>query len=199
MFMKKGIVTFMVAISMFSWHIAHAQEAQKLNILLKVPFFHQYDDLNPQMKEYALKTACGPTAASIMLQADGVKVDPNDLLAILPTSIYQPKVGFYRMQDFAPYFNKEAVMLEYSHKNIFETLNMGKPVFINVKNYDSGYGHAMIIVGMAGYDGERAESLITHDVFVGPYREFKFLSYDTLLQPEGQTNYINKSMLFYIK
>jgi hypothetical protein len=197
--MRQGLVTFLVAISTLSWHFAHAQEAQKLNILLKVPFFHQYNDLNAEMKNYAEKTACGPTAASIMLQADGVKVDPNDLLAILPTSIYQPKVGFYRMQDFAPYFNKEAVMMEYSHKNIFDALNNGKPVFINIKNYDSGYGHAMVIVGMGGYDGEKAESLIVHDVFVGPYREFKFLSNDTLRQPEGQTNYINKSMLFYIK
>lgn len=197
--MKKGVVTFLVAISMFSWHFAHAQEAQKLNILLKVPFFHQYNDLTEENKAYALKTACGPTAASILLQAEGVKVDPNDLLAILPTSIYQPKVGFYRMQDFAPYFNKEAVMMEFSHKNIYDVLNTGKPVFINIKNYDSGYGHAMIIVGMNGFDGQKAESLIAHDVFVGPYREFKFLSNDTLLQPEGQTNYINKSMLFYIK
>jgi hypothetical protein len=51
---------------------------------------------------------------------------------------------------------------------------------------------------MNGYDGEKADSLITHDVFVGPYREFKFITYDALRQPEGQVNYINKSMLFYI-
>ncbi len=197
--MRQVIVAILVAISTFSWQLAHAQEAQKLNILLKVPFFHQYNDLTAENKEYALKTACGPTAASIMLQAEGIKVDPNDLLAILPTSIYQPKVGFYRMQDFAPYFNKEAVMVEFSHKNIYDVLNTGKPVFINIKNYDSGYGHAMVIVGMNGFDGEKAESLIAHDVFVGPYREFKFLSNTTLLQPEGQTNYINTAMLFYIK
>lgn len=199
MLMRKGITAFLVVISMFSWHFAQAQESQKLNILLKVPFFHQYNDLSDEMKNYALKTACGPTAASIMLQAEGIKVDPNDVLAVLPTSIYQPKVGFYRMQDFAPYFSKEAVMIEFSHKNIYDALNMGKPVFINVKNYDSGYGHAMVIVGMNGFDGEKADSLIIHDVWVGPYREFKFISYNTLRQPEGQTNYINESMLFYIK
>jgi uncharacterized protein YvpB len=197
--MRQAIVTFLVAISTFSWQFAQAQENKKINILLKVPFFHQYNDLTEKNKDYALKTACGPTAASIMLQADGVKVDPNDLLAILPTSIYQPKVGFYKMQDFAPYFNKEAVMMDFSHKNIYDVLNTGKPVFINIKNYDSGYGHAMVIVGMKGFDGQKAESLIAHDVFVGPYREFKFLSNDTLRQPEGQTNYINKAMLFYIR
>ena len=197
--MKKGVAVLLIAISMFSWKFAHAQETQKLNILLRVPFFHQYNDLTEENKEYALKTACGPTAAAIMLQADGVKVDPNDLLAILPKSIYQPKVGFYSMQDFAPLFNKEAVMMEFSHKNIYDALNMGKPVFINIKNYDSGYGHAMVIVGMNGFDGQKADSLIVHDVFVGPYREFKFLSDTTLLQPEGQTNYINTAMMFYIK
>ena len=197
--MRQVIVTALVAISTFSWHFAHAQEAQKLNILLKVPFFQQFNDLTEENKNYAQKTACGPTAAAIMLQADGIKVDPNDLLAVLPNSIYQPRVGFYRMQDFAPLFNKEAVMLEFSHKNIYDALNMGKPVFLNVKNYDSGYGHAMVIVGMNGFDGEKADSLIIHDVWIGPYREFKFLTNDTLLQPEGQTNYINKSMLFYIK
>lgn len=199
MFTRKGLVAFLVAISMISGHYAYASETKKLNILLRVPFFHQINDLTEENKKYAEGTACGPTAASIMLQNEGIKVDPNDLLAILPTSIYQPKVGFYKMQDFAPYFNKEAVMMEFSHKNIYDTLNMGKPVFLNVKNYDSGYGHAMVIVGMNGFDGEKAESLITHDVWVGPYREFKFITNDTLRQPEGQTNYINKSMLFYIK
>ena len=176
-----------------------AQEVSKLNILLKVPFFHQFNDLNESNKKLVEKTACGPTVAAVMLQNENMKVDVNDVLAILPNSIYQPKVGFYQMQDFAPYFNKEAVMLQYSHKNIYDALNKGKVVFLNIKNYDSGYGHAVAIVGMNGFDGERAESLIIHDVFVGPYREFKFIDYDTLRQPEGQTNYINKSMLFYLK
>ena len=177
MSLKRGIAATLVAISMFTSSVAFAAEGQKLNILLNVPFFHQYDSLSDYNKQLAQKTACGPTAAAIMLQ----------------------KVGFYQMDQFAPYFNKEAVMMEYSHKNIYETLNQGKVVFLNVKNYDSGYGHAMVIVGMRGFDGQKAESLITHDVFVGPYREFKFVSYDTLRQPEGQVNYINKSLMFYIK
>ena len=199
MSIRKGIAAFLVAISIFSFESAHAQETKKLNILLKTPFFHQYDDLSESNKEYAQKTACGPTAAAIMLQNEGIKVDPNDLLTILPRSIYQPRVGFYKMQDFAPYFEKKAVIMDFSHKNIYEALNNGKAIFLNVKNYDSGYGHAMIIVGMKGFDGNKAESLILHDVFVGPYREFKFLSNTTLRQPEGQTNYINTEMLFYIE
>ena len=52
---------------------------------------------------------------------------------------------------------------------------------------------------MRGFNGETAESLIVHDVFVGPYREFKFITNDSLRQPEGQVNYINKSLMFYIK
>lgn len=196
---KREFVAFLVAISFFSFGKAHAQEDKKLNILVKTPFFHQYNDLSESNKEYAQKTACGPTAVAIMLQNEGVKVDPNDLLAILPTSIYQPKVGFYKMQEFAPYFEKEVQMVEFSHKNIYDALNKGKTLFINIKNYDSGYGHAMVIVGMKGFDGKKAESLIAHDVYVGPYREFKFLSDKTLRQPEGQTNYINTDMLFYIK
>jgi hypothetical protein len=199
MSLKRGIAAILVAISMFTSSVAFAAEGQKLNILLNVPFFHQYDSLSDYNKQLAQKTACGPTAAAIMLQNEGMNVDVNDVLAIIPNSIYQPKVGFYQMDQFAPYFNKEAVMMEYSHKNIYETLNQGKVVFLNVKNYDSGYGHAMVIVGMRGFDGQKAESLITHDVFVGPYREFKFVSYDTLRQPEGQVNYINKSLMFYIK
>jgi len=188
-----------VAISISLAPKVGAQEVSKLNILLKVPFFHQFNDLNESNKKLVEKTACGPTVAAVMLQNENMKVDVNDVLAILPNSIYQPKVGFYQMQDFAPYFNKEAVMLQYSHKNIYDALNKGKVVFLNIKNYDSGYGHAVAIVGMNGFDGERAESLIIHDVFVGPYREFKFIDYDTLRQPEGQVNYINKSMLFYLK
>jgi len=199
MFLKHEIAAFLVVISMFISGTAYAAEEQKLNILLNVPFFNQYTDLSDYNKELAQKTACGPTAAAIMLQNEGMKVDVNDVLAILPNSIYQPKVGFYQMDQFAPYFNKEAVKIEFSHKNIYDTLNKGKVIFLNVKNYDSGYGHAMVIVGMKGFDGEKAESLITHDVFVGPYREFKFVGSDTLRQPEGQINYINKSLMFYIK
>lgn len=196
---KRHLMAIFVAISIFLAPQVGAKEVSKLNILLKVPFFHQYDDLNQKNKDIVQKSACGPTVAAIMLQNENMKVDINDVLAILPNSIYEPLVGFYQMQDFAPYFNKEAVMMEYSHKNIYDALNKGKVVFINVKNYDSGYGHAMAIVGMNGFDGEKADSLIMHDVFVGPYREFKFINYNTLRQPEGQTNYINESMLFYIK
>jgi uncharacterized protein YvpB len=199
MFLKREIAAFLVVISMFTSSVAYAAEEQKLNILLNVPFFNQYNDLSDYNKELVGKTACGPTAAAIMLQNEGMKVDINDVLAILPNSIYQPKVGFYQMDQFASYFNKEAVKMEFSHKNIYDTLNKGKVIFLNIKNYDSGYGHAMVIVGMRGFNGETAESLIVHDVFVGPYREFKFITNDSLRQPEGQVNYINKSLMFYIK
>jgi hypothetical protein len=199
MSLKRGIAAALVAISMLTSSVAFAAEGQKLNILLNVPFFHQYNTLSDYNKQLAEKTACGPTAAAIMLQNEGMNVDVNDVLAIIPNNVYQPKVGFYQMDKFAPYFNKEAVKVEFSHKNIYDVLNQGKVLFLNVKNYDSGYGHAMVIVGMKGFDGERADSLIIHDVWVGPYREFKFNSYDTLVQPEGQVNYINKSLLFYIK
>jgi hypothetical protein len=199
MSLKKGIMPLLVVISMVSASFAHAEEGQKLNILLNVPYFHQVRDLTEKNKQIAENTACGPTVAAIMLQNDGMNVDVNDVLAIVPNYVYQPRVGFYRMDKFAPYFNKEAVLIDFSHKNIYDALNQGKAVFLNVKNYDGSYGHALAIVGMKGFDGEKAESLIIHDVWVGPYREFKFTSNDTLEQPEGYTNYINKSLLFYIK
>jgi hypothetical protein len=199
MSLKKGIMPLLVVISMVSASFAHAEEGQKLNILLNVPYFHQVRDLTEKNKQIAENTACGPTVAAIMLQNEGMNVNINDVLAIVPNYVYQPGVGFYRMDKFAPYFNKEAVLIDFSHKNIYDALNQGKVVFLNVKNYDGSYGHALAIVGMKGFDGEKAESLIIHDVWVGPYREFKFTSNDTLEQPEGYTNYINKSLLFYIK
>lgn len=199
MFLQKGLAAVFIAISMFSTTLVYAEESQKLNIVLNVPYFNQVTNLTPRNKTIVENTACGPTAAAIMLQNEGMDISVNDVLAIVPNYVYQPKVGFYQIDKFAPFFNKEAVKIEFSHKNIYDTLNKGKVVFLNVQNYEGSYGHAMVIVGMKGFDGQKAESLIIHDVWVGPYREFKFIGNSTLEQPEGYSNYINTSLLFYIK
>jgi hypothetical protein len=197
------IVTFLVIVSTLFGLSASAleQKDEKLNIILNVPYYNQLKDLNELSSNYAGATACGPTALAIMLKNEGMNVDVNDVLAVVPNEVYIPKVGFYRIENGSNYFNKESVKVDFSHKNIYDALNMGKPVFLNVKNYEGSYGHAVVIVGMRGFDGEKAESLIIHDVWTGPYKEFKFKTYNTLTEPgvNGYTNYINPANLFYIK
>lgn len=179
---------------------ALSKEEEKLNIVLNVPYYHQIKDLNDFGAEYAGNSACGPTALSIMLKNEGINVDPNDVLAMVPNEVYISRVGFYRIEKGASYFNKETELLEFSHKNIYDSLNKGKPVFLNIFNYEGYYGHAVVIVGMRGFDGEKADSLIVHDVWTGPYKEFKFNSYNTLIEPgKGFINVINPNNLFTIK
>jgi len=181
-------------------HTAQSKEEEKLNIILNVPYYHQIKDLNDFGTEYAGNSACGPTAVSIMLKNEGLNVDPNDVLAIVPNEVYISKVGFYRIEKAPSYFNKNAKMIKFSHKNIYDALNSGKPVFLNIYNYEGYYGHAVVIVGMRGFDGENAESLIVHDVWTGPYKEFKFNTYNTLIEPDsGYINTINPNNLFIIE
>jgi hypothetical protein len=58
MSLKRGVAAVLVAISMFTSTVAFAAEGQKLNILLNVPFFHQYDTLSDYNKQLTQKTAC---------------------------------------------------------------------------------------------------------------------------------------------
>jgi len=179
---------------------ALSKEEKKLNIVLNVPYYHQIKDLNKFGTEYAGNSACGPTALAIMLKNEGMNLDPNDVLSVVSNDVYISKVGFYRIEKGPEYFNKEAQMIEFSHKNIYEALNKGKPVFLNIFNYEGYYGHAVVIVGMKGFDGKKADSLIIHDVWTGPYKEFKFNSNNTLMEPgKGFINTINTNNLFYIK
>lgn len=197
------IVTFLVIVSTLFGLQANASEQkdEKLNIVLNVPYYNQLKDLNKLSFDYAGATACGPTALAILLKNEGINVDINDVLALVPNEVYIPKVGFYRIENGSNYFERESVKVVFSHKNIYDALNMGKPVFLNIKNYENSYGHAVVIVGMRGFDGKSAESLIVHDVWTGPYKEFKFKTYNTLIQAgtNGYDNYINPDNLFYIK
>lgn len=202
--MTTRVMAFLAVFSAFSLIPANAntnkEENKKLNITLNVPYYHQIKDLNDYGTRVAANTACGPTALAIMLKNDNVNVDPNDVIAVVPNEVYIPKVGFYRIEKGAKYFNRDVEMIQFSHKNIYEALNKGKPVFLNIFNYEGYYGHAVVIVGMRGFDGEKAESLIVHDVWTGPYKEFKFKTDSTLSEPgRGFTNIINKSNLFIIK
>ena len=179
---------------------AIAKEDEKLNIILNVPYYNQIKDLNDFGAQYAGNSACGPTALAIMLKNEGMNIDPNDVLAIVPNEVYVSKVGFYRIEKGPSYFNKKVEVIKFSHKNIYDALNRGKPVFLNIKNYEGYYGHAVVIVGMRGFDGEKADSLIIHDVWTEPYQEFKFNTYNTLVEPgKGYINTINESNLFIIK
>ncbi len=179
---------------------ALSKEDEKLNIVLNVPYYHQIKDLNEFGTNYAANSACGPTAVAIMLKNEGMNLDPNDVLAVVPNEVYISKVGFYRIEKGPSYFNKESEMVKFSHKNIYEALNKGKPVFLNIFNYEGYYGHAVVVVGMRGFDGEKAESLIVHDVWTGPYKEFKFNTNNTLIEPDtGHINTINQNNLFIIK
>jgi uncharacterized protein YvpB len=204
--MIKIYTAFLAVLSMFLFCStlitaqAQTNEKQKINITLKVPYFNQITDLNKESMDYAGLTACGPTSLAIMLKYSGQDVDVNDVLKILPLEVYLPKIGFLDLSKGAKYFNREAVPVKFDHQEIYLVLEQGYPVFINIKNYDSGYGHGMVIIGMKGYDGKKAESLIAHDVWTKEYQEFKFNTYDTLIEPgKRNINTINKSNLFYIK
>jgi len=198
--MIKVITAFLVVFTMFFFVNAQAEEKQKVNILIKAPYFNQITDLSDKNLEYAGGTACGPTSLAIMLKYSGLDVDPNDVLKMVPLEVYIPKLGFVDIKAGASYFNREAVDIEFSHKNIYKTLDQGHPVFINIFNYDSGYKHGAVIVGLKNFDGEKAESLVIHDVWTKGYQEFKFHTNDTLVEPgNGNINVINKALLFYIK
>lgn len=168
------------------------------NIQLVVPFNHQVDDLNEEYTNSAGGTACGPTTLTMLFRYNELNIDVNTVIRELPTNIYVKGVGFYDLKAGAEIFNMQATEIEDTPTAIFEALSKGNPVILNIQNYDASYGHAVVVTGIRGYDGENAKALIIHDPFQGPYRRFEYITEKTLQQPEGPTNYIGHKKPFYI-
>jgi len=168
-------------------------------IQLIVPFTHQYDDLDDTDKGVVNYSACGPAVLTMAVKFLGANVSLSDVISKLPNTVYVKGDRFYKLTDGPGYLSREAVEIENSPKQIYNVLAGGFPVVLNIQNYDGIVGHAVLVVGIKGFNGETAESLIVHDPFVGPYREFKYYNASTLMQPEGYYNPIGTLKPFYVR
>lgn len=186
--------------------VEEVEETEKTNFLIKndsdvlldVPFVNQIEDL-PEEERYWGNTACGPAALTMALGYLGEDVELLEVVNKLPVSVYRKGDRFYNLYDGPTYFSKETVKMKNDMTEIFGALEAGNPIILNVQNYDGFIGHALVIVGIEGYNGTKANSLIIHDPYVGPYREFELLSSNTLRQPEGYVNTIGILDPFYVK
>lgn len=168
-------------------------------IQLNVPYFSQLTDVSEEIKEKVGKTACGPAVITMALKYNKIDVKLDDVISKLPNSVYVKGKGFYNLFDAPKYFNKESINISQNPKSIYETLKQGFPVILNIQNFDGISGHAVLVTGIKGFDGKNAYSLIVNDPYYGPLREFKYISANTLLQPEGYINAIGPVQPFYIK
>jgi hypothetical protein len=173
--------------------------ADAKDVQLEVPFVHQYDDLPDSAKPIIVKSACGPAALTMSFQSIGVETDLMTVINKLPTSVYIKGVQFYDLPSGAKVYDKKSQVLEPTPAAIYQALRAGHPVIMNVQNYNGILGHALVVTGIRGFDGEKAASLIIHDPYVGPNREFFYQSSKTLRQPEGFTNYIGHVKPFYLE
>jgi len=165
-------------------------EDNDTKISINVPFVHQIENLYTDEQLYVGPTACGPAALTMVLQEEGMNIELADVIEKLPQTVYIKGDRFYDLPSGADIFGKHAQDVEVSPKAFYETLISGTPIILNIQNYDGFTGHAVVVTGMVGFDGEKAEALIVHDPFRGPNREFKYLNDYTLIQPEGYINSI---------
>jgi len=160
------------------------------NIVLRVPYVHQYEDLPEEYKPVIMKSACGPSALTMLFKYDGIDTDLVEVIDQLPTNVYVKGVQFYNLPKGADLYEFDTEFIGSDATIIYNTLKNEQPIILNIQNYNGIIGHAVVVVGIMGYDGESADYLIIHDPYVGPYRKFIFESPRTLVQPEGYTNYI---------
>lgn len=168
-------------------------------VVLNVPFVHQVNDLTEEDKPVMLSSACGPASITMALNYLGDKHTLSEVIDLLPTEVYVKGKMFYNLTLAPKFFNREAVAFPNSYTNIFTSLKQGNPVILNIQNYNGFVGHAVVVVGIKNYDGHKADSLVVHDPFVGPYREFNYIDEKTLKQPEGYYNYIGILQPFYVQ
>lgn len=171
------------------------------DIELHVPFVHQYNDLPEDRRGEIQYTACGPTSLTIAFKYEGVETNLITVIDELPASVYTKGIGFYDLPSGAGLYNFEAVVIETSPQAFYDTLAEGHPIIINVQNYNGVIGHAMVVVGIIGFDREdnSAEALIVHDPTGGRKRIFEYDSETTLKQPGGYINIFGTGEPFYLK
>lgn len=171
---------------------------QGQDIVLDVPFLNQKDALVGTPDEWAGGSACGPTAITMALNYEGENYSLYEVVNALPTSVYVKGKMFYKLSDGPKQFGYVSTEIEISTKEIHRVLSEGKPVLLNVQNYDGITGHELVVVGMVGFNGETAKSLIVHDPFTTAYRTFDYINEKTLRQPEGYVLPIGIIKPFYI-
>lgn len=169
-------------------------------IVLNVPFIHQKDNLKGTDLEWAGGSACGPAAITMALKFNGEDYTLEEVVNKLPTNVYVRGRMFYDLMAGPEQFNYKANEIEINTEQMYKTLKSGNPILLNVQNYDGITGHEVVVVGIRGYNEETktAKSLIVHDPFRAPYREFEFINSHTLRQPEGYYNPIGIINPFYI-
>lgn len=167
-------------------------------ITLNVPFVHQINDLEEEDKAAISTTACGPSALAMLFKFYGVNTDLNQVIENLPGSVYVKGRYFINLKEGTEIYNFKPLEIDPRPERIYETLKEGNPVVLNIQNYDGITGHAVVVVGIKGFDGQKAKSLIVHDPFKAAYREFEYLTDQTLKQPEGYTLSIGSNSPFYI-
>ncbi len=173
-------------------------ERTSSDILLKVPFVHQVDDLPEDLKTLIKTSACGPAAVTMLLNFYHQNISLEEVISSLPTEVYVKGVGFFDLPKADREFGMKSVNIKPTIKSIYQTLWDGHPIILNVQNYDGITGHAVVVTGVKEYNGETAEALIVHDPYTQENVEFKILDEKTLLQPEGYTLYIGIIDPFYM-
>lgn len=168
------------------------------SVVLEVPFVNQIDDLPQDKKKEIRNTACGPAAITMALNYMDYNIKLWDVIDKLPTTVYIKGKMFYDLPAASKEFDKVSIAITSDYKTIYETLKLKKPIIMNIQNYDNITGHAVVVVGMKNFNGTTAESLIVHDPYRGPYREFSYYNETTLIQPEGNLNYIGILKPFYL-
>jgi len=168
------------------------------SVVLEVPFVDQIENLPTEKKKEIRNTACGPAAITMALNYMNYNISLWDVIDKLPTTVYIKGKMFYNLPAASNEFDKVSVSIAEDYKSIYETLKDEKPIIMNIQNYDNITGHAVLVVGIKNFNGTTAESLIVHDPYRGPYREFKYYNKRTLVQPEGYLNYIGTLKPFYL-
>lgn len=168
------------------------------SVVLEVPFVDQIENLPSEKKKEIRNTACGPAAITMVLNYMKYDISLWDVIDKLPTTVYVKGKMFYNLPAASTEFDKVSVSITNDYKTIYETLKDKKPIIMNIQNYDNITGHAVVIVGIKNFNGTTADSLIVHDPYRGPYREFKYYNETTLIQPEGNMNYIGTLKPFYL-
>lgn len=177
--------TFTSANTVSADYNSNFQENTTENVVLNVPFVHQIKDLPDDKKAEIVGSACGPASLTMVFKYLGDKTTLYEVISKLPNDVYVKGSMFYNLPGGAKYFNHKATSFKNSPKNIYDQLKKQNPVIMNVQNYSGIVGHAIVVVGMKGYDGQKATSLIVHDPWTEAYKEYMYIDNNTLKQTEG--------------
>jgi hypothetical protein len=99
--------------------------------------------------------------------------------------VYVKGKQFYDLYKAPVVFGYTSAPFENSPQAIYARLKAQEPVLLNVQGYQGYLGHEVVVVGMIGFDGKNAQSLVIHDPWTGPYKEFKYVDADTLIQADS--------------